>query len=112
MDAIRARLKTKSVLMVRGGEPLLTTRPKVDIVLIQTSAGIGIDLSYAQTIIFYSWDYSFINYEQMRFRVLSRSQTTARYIFLMINNSIDEAIYQAAVRKKKLSVAINDFYRS
>ncbi len=99
MDAIQTRLGG-SALMIRGGEPLLTASPKKDIVLIQTSAGLGIDLSHAQTIIFFSWDYSFINYEQMRFRILSRTQTTARYIFLMIENSIDEAIYLAAVRKK------------
>lgn len=112
MDAIGDRLKKYSVLMVRGGEPLLSPKPKVDIVLIQTSAGLGIDLSQAKTIIFYSWDYSFINFEQMRFRILSRTQTTAYYIFLMIDDTIDEPIYDAAVCKKKLSVAINDYYRS
>jgi superfamily II DNA or RNA helicase len=112
MDEIAERLKKFSTLIVRGGEPLLSPRPNVDIVIIQTTAGIGIDLSQATTIIFYSWDYSYINYEQMRFRILSRSQTTARYIFLMIENSIDEVIYDAAVRKKKLSAAINEYYRS
>lgn len=101
-----------STLMVRGGEPLLSPRPNVDIVVIQTSAGLGIDLSQANTIIFYSWDYSYINYEQMRFRVLSRKQTFARNVFLMIEHSIDEPIYAAAVRKQKLSTAIHDYKES
>ena len=82
-----------------------------DVTILQIQSGVAIDLSAAEIIIFYSWDYSYINYEQARFRVLSYDQTRVTYVYLMAEDSIDLQIYEAITRKKNLATLICDHYR-
>jgi len=113
IDAIEKmcrRLKIKFTT-IKGGQPL--EQPFTEgVAIVQIQSGLGIDLSAAKVIVWYSWNYSFIDYEQMRFRVLSRTNTRVDYIFLMIKNSVDGLIYQAVTQKRRLSDLICDHYRS
>lgn len=84
---------------------------KLDCLILQVQSGMSLDLSFASTAVFYSWDYSFINYEQTRFRVLSYHQTRVSYVFLIADGTIDEELYEAVTRKRKLATLVCDRYR-
>lgn len=99
----------KNVQVICGGRRI--EDPEWDVVILQVQSGLAIDLSRAKTVVFFSWDYSFINYEQTRFRVLSHDQTSVQYVFLMTHRSIDELLYEVVTRKKKLATTVCDHYR-
>lgn len=99
-----------SVAIVAGGSPydgVFAT----DAIVMQIQSGMAVDMSKADVIIFYSTDYSYLNFEQSRFRILSYDKGTGKYIFLLANNTIDGVIYEAVSRKKKLADLVIDKYR-
>lgn len=84
----------------------------VDFVILQVKGGLGFDLSEASTLIFYSWDHSYITFEQSRFRVMNMKTTTkVNYHFLIARDSIEEDYYQAIAKKKEFSSVILDHRR-
>lgn len=97
--------------VVRGGQPY-DGKFACDCVIMQIQSGIAVDMSAADTIIFYSTDYSYLNFEQSRFRVLSHEKPNARFIFLIAEDSVDESIYLAVTRKKNLAKLVIDTYRT
>jgi hypothetical protein len=82
-----------------------------DTILLQIKSGEAIDLSAAKVFIMYSWDYSNISHEQAKFRILSFESDLVDYIYLIANESVDEVIYQAVKRKKRVTSAVIDKYR-
>lgn len=69
------------------------------------AAGMGIDLTRAAIVIYYSTGYSLNDYEQSRARVLGPMQTRPVMLYhLLVENTIDEAIF-AALRARKDVVA-------
>lgn len=95
---------------VVGGEPY-DGRFDTDCLILQVQSGVAVDMSTADHTIFYSWDYSYINYEQVKFRILDFTKPFASFHFLIVRDSIDELIYQAVTRKKKLAHLVLDKYR-
>jgi SNF2 family DNA or RNA helicase len=100
----------RTVKTIEGGVPY-NGKFDTDVIVIQSQGGVAMDLSAAKIIIFYSWDFSYVNHEQMRFRVLSYDTRQVLYYYLMIRDSIDDLFYEAIVRKKKLANLICDHYR-
>ncbi len=82
-----------------------------DIIIMQIQSGIAIDLSVSNNYIFYSWDFSYINYEQTKFRVLSFATKQVNYYYLMARETVDGDIYDAVCQKKDLATLICDRYR-
>lgn len=82
------------------------------VIILQIQSGIAIDLAEASDYIFYSWDFSLINYEQARFRILSFATKQANYYYLLARGTVDESIYQAVTQKKAVSDLVCDKYRS
>lgn len=82
-----------------------------DTILIQIKSGEAIDLSAAKVFIMYSWDYSNISHEQVKFRVLSFKTELVDYIYLIANETIDETLYRVVKLKKKMTSAVIDKYR-
>ncbi len=82
-----------------------------DCVLLQVRTAEAIDLAKAGTYIFYSWNHSFIDFQQALFRILEFKTRLVRYYFLMANKTVDQDIYDAVHRKQKLAVLIADRYR-
>jgi hypothetical protein len=82
-----------------------------DIILLQVQSGVAIDLSMSNSYIFYSWDFSYINFEQSKFRVLSFDTEQVNYYFLMARGTVDEEIYEAVVKKKDLATLVCDRVR-
>ena len=77
------------------------------------TAGLGITLTAASTMIFYSLDYSMSNYEQTRARIHRVGQKhPCTYIHLAARGTIDEKVLKALRDKANLAKALVDDYRA
>ena len=77
------------------------------------TAGLGITLTAASTMIFYSLDYSMSNYEQTRARIYRVGQKQpCTYIHLVARGTIDEKVLKALRDKANLAKALVDDYRA
>ena len=77
------------------------------------TAGLGITLTAASTMIFYSLDYSMSNYEQTRARIHRVGQKhPCTYIHLAARGTIDEKVLKALRDKADLAKALVDDYRA
>lgn len=100
----------KSVQIIAGGTEWAGTMT-ADVAILQTQSGSAIDLSAADSIIFFSWDYSYINHEQTKFRILSYHKTRVNYYWLRAVDSIDEVVYDTVAGKGELANKVCDYYR-
>lgn len=108
-EIVRSQFKTLTV--VKGGQPL--TKPfSSGVAIVQIQSGVGIDLSASHKTIFYSWDYSYINHDQFRARIASFTSDYLIYYYLIMEETVDEVIYETVRRKQKFSKAICDHYRN
>ena len=77
------------------------------------TAGLGITLTVASTMIFYSLDYSMSNYEQTRARIHRVGQKhPCTYIHLVAKGTVDEKVLKALQDKANLAKALVDDYRA
>ena len=77
------------------------------------TAGMGITLTSASTMVFYSLDYSMSNYEQTRARIHRVGQKNAcTYIHLIARGTVDEKVLKALHDKASLAKTLVDDYRS
>lgn len=76
-------------------------------------AGAGITLHAASTAIFYSLDYSFMNYDQAKARIHRIGQHhPCTYIHLVARDTVDEAVLQALAEKRSIATDIVDNWRT
>lgn len=113
IDRISAELNRMGyhVGIVRGGEPY-DGKFNQDCLVMQIQAGIAVDMSKADCIIFYSIDFSMLNFEQARFRILDFHKPVGHYYFINAIDTIDEEIYLAVTRKLGVAKLICDTYRT
>jgi len=113
MDRIANSLRQYgyNVGIVRGGEPY-DGKFKHDCIVMQIQAGIAVDMSKANSILFYSVDFSMLNFEQARFRILDFTKLVGHYYFISANDTIDEDIYLAITRKRNVAKLVCDTYRT
>lgn len=88
--------------------------PSVRVFVAQiATAGLGITLTAADTAIFYSCDYSYANHEQAKARIHRIGQRNiCTYIYLIAEDTVDEAVLQALENKKSLADLVVDRWRS
>ena len=123
MDAIEQLLEKKGIgyATVRGG---VKDRPeeirrfqedsdcKVFIGQI-AAAGLGITLTAASTMVFYSMDYSMSNFEQAKARIHRVSQKNdCLYIYLVAKGTVDRKVLKALRDKVDLAKLLVDDYRT
>ncbi|GHU35901.1 hypothetical protein FACS1894105_05350 [Clostridia bacterium] len=78
---------------------------------IQT-AGLGITLTAASTMVFYSMDYSMSNFEQAKARIHRVGQSQpCTYIYLIAKNTVDEKVLKVLREKANLAKVLIDDYR-
>lgn len=78
-----------------------------------SSAGLGITLTAASTMVFYSLDYSMSNYEQTRARIHRVGQHhPCTYIHLVARGTVDEKVLKALNDKASLAKTLVDDYRA
>ena len=76
------------------------------------AAGLGITLTSASTMVFYSLDYSMSNFEQAKARIHRAGQTErCQYIYLVCRGTVDRKVLSALRRKQDLAKTLVDDYR-
>lgn len=88
--------------------------PEVQVFVGQiATAGLGITLTAASTMVFYSLDYSMSNFEQTKARIHRVGQkNNCTYIFLTAKGTVDEKVLKALKNKANIAKALVDDYRS
>ena len=77
------------------------------------AAGLGITLTAASMMVFYSLDYSMSNFEQAKARIHRVSQTeNCHYIYLTCKNTVDVKVLKALRNKVNLAKSLVDDYRA
>ena len=77
------------------------------------TAGLGITLTAASLMVFYSLDYSMSNYEQTRARIHRVGQKNeCTYIHLVARGTVDEKVLKALHDKANLAKSLVDDYRA
>ena len=75
--------------------------PNKQILFLQYGQSEGLNLQYCNQMIFYSYDYSFLNYEQMTGRIYRNGQkNNVVYTILISKGTIEEKIWWAIKNKK------------
>lgn len=75
--------------------------PNKQILFLQYGQSEGLNLQYCNQMIFYSYDYSFLNYEQMTGRIYRNGQkNNVVYTILISKDTIEEKIWWAIKNKK------------
>ena len=75
--------------------------PDHQILFLQYGQSEGLNLQYCNQMIFYSYDYSFLNYEQMTGRIYRNGQkNNVVYTILISKDTIEEKIWDAIKNKK------------
>lgn len=76
------------------------------------AAGLGITLTAASTMVFYSLDYSMANFEQAKARIHRAGQKeNCHYIYLVCRNTLDSKVLRALQKKIDLAKLLVDDYR-
>ena len=77
------------------------------------AAGLGITLTAASTMVFYSMDYSMSNFEQCKARIHRAGQTkNCHYIYLICKKTIDRKVLRALRTKQDLAKSLIDDYKA
>ena len=77
------------------------------------AAGLGITLTAASTMVFYSLDYSMSNFEQAKARIHRVSQKNdCLYIYLVAKGTVDRKVLRALRGKVDLARMLVDDYRT
>ena len=77
------------------------------------AAGLGITLTAASTMVFYSLDYSMANFEQAKARIHRVSQReNCLYIYLVAKGTVDTKVLRALRNKVDLAKMLVDDYRN
>ena len=77
------------------------------------TAGLGITLTAASTMVFYSLDYSMSNFEQTKARIHRAGQRVpCTYIYLTAAGTVDEKVVKALKNKANLAKTLVDDYRA
>jgi SNF2 family DNA or RNA helicase len=77
------------------------------------TAGLGITLTAADTMVFYSLDYSMSNFEQAKARIHRVGQRNpCTYIYLVAASTVDEKVLQALRDKADLARNLIDDFRT
>lgn len=82
-----------------------TTDPRLfqdnQILFLQFGQSEGLNLQYCNQMIFYSYDYSYLNYEQMCGRIYRNGQTrNVTYTILISKGTVEENIWRAIANKE------------
>ena len=123
IDAITAMLDRKSIAfsLITGAVKdrdeqvrLFQTDPKVIVFVGQiATAGLGITLTAADKMVFYSLDYSMSNFEQTKARIHRVGQRNpCTYIYLVAENTIDAKVLKALRDKADLAKMLIDDCRA
>jgi len=123
IDAIKALLDTQGIRYAaisgetkdRAGQVTAFQNDPATTVFVGqiATAGLGITLTAASTMVFYSLDYSMSNFEQAKARIHRFGQKeNCTYIYLTARRTVDEKVLKSLRDKANLAKVLIDDYRS
>ena len=110
-----AKMKKSAIFLNLGRGPIVVEQDLADALKNNeiAAAGLGITLTAASTMVFYSLDYSMSNFEQAKARIHRVSQTeNCLYIYLIAKHTVDTKILRALRDKADLAKMLVDDYRN
>lgn len=123
LHAIRRMLESKGIRhsLIMGGVndrdeqvSQFQNDPDVKVFVGQiATAGLGITLTAASLMVFYSLDYSMSNFEQAKARIHRAGQRMpCTYVYLLAEGTVDERVLKALESKANLARTLVDDYRT
>ena len=123
LHAIRKMLESKGIRhsLIMGGVndrdeqvSRFQNDPDVKVFVGQiATAGLGITLTAASLMVFYSLDYSMSNFEQAKARIHRAGQRMpCTYVYLLAEGTVDERVLKALESKANLARTLVDDYRT
>lgn len=120
IQLLRAILKNRSILIYTGETKNkgiwkeFQNTNKYDVFLANLkTGGTGLNLQSACKLIFFSTDYSYLDFYQARDRVYRRGQTKPVDVYcLYAKNTVEESIYKTLKKKGKSAKQVLDDYRA
>lgn len=110
IDALKEKIKNKTFFEVNGKQSSLPSKDtwgklKNNVTFVQYMAGsAGIELQYANTVIFYTPTYSYQDYSQALGRAYRNGQTKKVTVYRFITQrTIEQAVYEALENKQDFS---------
>lgn len=79
--------------------------------ILNCASGEAIELSHSTRMIVYSMNYSFLKWAQFKDRIVLVDTPEVRYDYLIMEDSMDQIVYDAVVKKKKLAEAVTTIYK-
>lgn len=95
---------------IEGGKPF-DGKFDTDIILLQIQSGMAFDLSAADHMVLFSWNHSHFDHDQSLSRIKNFTKDCVSYYYLIVEDSVDEVLFETAVRKKKFATALLDRHR-
>lgn len=81
------------------------------IVLIQSQCSEGYEMAKVQAMVFASLDWAFLNYEQMKARILRMNALKENYYYHLVSPGIDKQIYETIMQHRDFHLALCTYER-
>ena len=87
--------------------------PNKQIIFVQFAQSEGLNLQYCNQMIFYNYDYSFLNFDQMKGRIYRTGQTKpVTYTIYIARNTIEEKVWKAISTKQSIDEFLKEALRN
>ena len=112
MDAIAQGLSVRGVTFAQvRGKHQYDPKDRSQVTILHPSSGEAIQLAHHNHMIIYSMGHSYLKWAQFKDRIVLVDTPQVIYHYLLMQESMDEVIYQAVIEKKKASEAILSIYK-
>lgn len=112
MDAIAQGLSVRGITFAQvRGKHQYDPKDRSQVTILHPSSGEAIQLAHHNHMIIYSMGHSYLKWAQFKDRIVLVDTPQVIYHYLLMQESMDEVIYQAVIEKKKASEAILSIYK-
>lgn len=112
MDAIALGLASRGVSYTQiRGKHQYDPKDRSQVTLLNPSAGEAINLAHHNHMIIFSMNYSYLKWEQFKDRIVLVNTPEVKYYYLVMNDSMDGIVYDAVIKKKRLSESVMSIYK-
>ncbi len=112
MDCIALGLKDRGITHVQiRGKHQYDPKDRSQVTLLNPSAGEAINLAHHNHMIIYSMGYSYLKWTQFLDRIVLVDTPEVKYYYLNMKGMMDEVVYDAVIKKKRLSDSVMSIYK-
>ena len=112
MDRIAGYLWAKKITHTQiRGKHQYDPEDRSQVTIMHPSAGEAINLAHNRYMVIYSMNHSYLKWVQFKDRIVLVDTPWVKYYYLLVENSMDEVVYNSVIKKKKLSEEILSIYK-